>query len=320
VIVPPRRVIEQPPVYEPEYYARPDGAILLGPPQIRDTRTFQPTYVPSAPRLTPHILPTVDIDPSTKHVRFGQKYESVNVDSDDNEEEDDGQGIQMPGYHGRDDHQQTYDGPKFPPTIPHDEGYRNRQYDTLESGAIDWLEQELIARFMSQLQNQQTTVPIRQHRDVISARSSTSSSSDDRSIHCRLLDLLGQDGFQLFIDMGQPIDQDLIQALTREVLEERITQMIGIRSPRESIYVAPPPPAPPPRTTTPTPPPTTVLVDNHHHWPQENGIPTPQPTPPQSPPPQPSKHHPRVVTPEITGKLVLVRMKLNLKKQFFLKI
>ncbi len=309
MIVPPR-VIDQPPpppAYVPEYYTRPDGVILLGPPQIRDTRTFQPTYVPSVHKLTPHILPSVDVDPSTQKVRFGQKSESIRVNLDDNEEEDDGQGIEIPGYHGtKDDHQQTYDGPRFPPTIPHDEGYRNRQYDTLESGAIDWLEQELIARFMSQLQNQQTTVPIRQHRDVISARSSASSSSDDRSIHDRLLDLLGQDGFQLFIDMGQPIDQDLIQALTREVLEERITQMIGFRSPRESIHIAPPPPAPPPRTTTPTST-TTVLVDHHHHWPQENGVPTPQPTPPQSPPPP--IHHPRLVTPEITGQILFVRIK-----------
>ncbi|CAF4582031.1 unnamed protein product [Rotaria sp. Silwood1] len=310
VFVPPRCIIQQsssilpppPPVYEPEYYTRPDGVILLGPPQIRDTRTFQPTYIPSTHKLTPHILPSVDIDSSTKKVRFGQKTETVRVDLDDNDEQedDDGQGIKIPGYHDKkDEYQQTYDGPRFPPTIPHDEGYRNRQYDTLQSGAIDWLEQELIARFMSQLQCRQTTIPIKQHRDIISARSSTSSSSDDPSLHCRLLDLLGQDGFQLIIDMGQPIDQDLIQALTREVLEERIAQMIGFRSPRESIHVLPPP-APPPRTTTPTTS-TTVLIDHHHHWPQENSVPTPQPTPPQSPPPV---HHPRVVTPEITGQEV----------------
>ena len=153
---------------------------------------------------------------------------------------------------------------------------------------------------MSQLQNQHTTVPIRQHRDVLSARSSTSSSSDDRSLHDRLLDLLGRDGFQLFIDMGQPIDQDLIQALTREVLEERISQMIGFRSPRESIHVVPPPPAPPPRTTTPTA--THPVIVDQHPWPQEHSVPTPQPTPPQSPPPPP--RHPRVVTPEITGNVV----------------
>ena len=305
MVVPPRRTIEPspPPCYGPEYYTHPDGVILLGPPQIRDTRTFQPTYVPSGHKLTPHILPSVDVDPSDKKVRFGNKSESVRVglDDEDDDDEDDGQGIEIPGYHGPKDDQPTYDGPRFPPTIPHDEGYRNRQYDTLQSGAIDWLEQELIARFMSQLQSQHATVSVRQHRDIISARSSTSSSSDDRSIHDRLLDLLGQDGFQLFIDMGQPIDQDLIQALTREVLEERIAQMIGFRSPRESIHVVPPPPAPPPRTTTPVST-TTVVVDHHHHWPQEHSVPTPQPTPPQSPPPP--THHPRVVTPEITGQEV----------------
>ena len=289
--------------------------ILLGPPQIRDTRTFQPTYIPSdhkpiphppsQPKLTAQILPSFDFDPSTKKVRFGNKTETVrtdldhNDDDDDDDDDDDGHGIELPGFHRPTEPQPpaTYDGPRFPPTIPHDEGYRNREYDTLQSGAIDWIEQELIARFMSQLQNQQTTVPIRQHQDVISARSSTSSSSDDRSLHDRLLDLLGQDGFQLFIDMGQPIDQDLIQALTREVLEERIAQMIGFRSPRESIQIIQPPPAPPPRTMTPT---TIIPVDNHYHqWPQDHSVPTPQPTPPQSPPPP--VRPPRVVTPEITG-------------------
>ncbi|UJR26403.1 hypothetical protein I4U23_007735 [Adineta vaga] len=320
-IVPPRRITEQPtiihapvppppqPVYEPKYYTRPDGVILLGPPQIRDTRTFQPTYMPSTTKLTPHVLPSVDVDPSATKVRFGNRTESIRFGLDDNEndedeDDDDGHGIEIPGYHGsRDDHQQSYDGPKFPPTIPHDAGYCNRQYDTLQSGAIDWLEQELIARFMSQLQNQQTTISVRQHHDVVSARSSTSTSSDDRSIHDRLLDLLGRDGFQLFIDMGQPIDQDLIQALTREVLEERITQMIGFRSPRESIHVVQPPPAPPPRTITPT---TTTSIPDHHHqhqqhyqWPQDTSVPTPQPTPPHSPPPPTQR--PRVVTPEITA-------------------
>lgn len=305
------------PVYEPEYSPRADGVILLGPPQIRDTRTFQPTYVPSdpkpstprvppPPKLTAQLLPGIDVDPSNKKVRFGNKTETIKVDLDDEdreieeEEDNDGQGIELPGYHTpRDIEKPAYDGPRFPPTIPHDEGYRHREYDVLHTGAIDWIEQELIARFMSQLQSQQTTVPIRQHRDVISARSSTSSSSDDRSLHDRLLDLLGQDGFQIFVDMGQPIDQDLIQALTREVLEERITQMIGFRSPRESIQIVQPPPAPPPRTITPT---NNLPVDSHHHhpWPQDHSVPTPQPTPPQSPPPP--VRPPRVATPEITGK------------------
>jgi hypothetical protein len=293
------------PIYEPEYYANTDGVILLDAPKIRDTRTFQPIYVPSTSTLMPHVLPHTNVDPSSKKVSFDPtiqrtKFDPSDVDDDNDDDDDDGHGIEIPGYHGsKSTEPPTDDGPRFPPTIPHDEGYRHRQYDTLQSGAVDWLEQELIARFMSQLQSQQTTVPIRQHRDVISARSSTSSSSDDRSIHDRLLDLLGKDGFRLFIDMGQPIDQDLIQALTREVLEERISQMIGFRSPRESIQIVAPPPAPPPRSTTPTAT-THVFVDYHHT--QDNSVPTPQPTPPHSPPPPVLR--PRMITPEITGKFV----------------
>lgn len=38
---------------------------------------------------------------------------------------------------------------------------------------------------------------------------------------------IGEHGFQLFVDAGQSIDSDLVQALVREVLEEKISTMIG---------------------------------------------------------------------------------------------
>ena len=292
----PHRIVQPPtpvpiPTYEPEYSPRVDGVILLGPPQIRDTRTFQPIYVPSERRP---IVPVDPPPPPPKEVRF-------DLDRDDrrDEDEEDGQGIELPGYRTpRDTEQVNYDGPRFPPTIPHDEGYRHREYDSLQAGAIDWIEQELIARFMSQLQGQQATVPVRQPRDAASARTSFSSSSDDRSLHDRLVDVLGQDVFQLF-DVGVPVDQDLVQALAREVIEDQITHMLGFRSPRDSIQIAQPPPAPPPRTITPT---TSIPIEPHyqHPWPQDHSVPTPQPTPPSSPPPP--VRPPRVATPEITGR------------------
>ena len=40
-----------------------------------------------------------------------------------------------------------------------------------------------------------------------------------------LVNAIGQQGFQLFVDIGQPVDPDLIQALVREVLEEKISSM-----------------------------------------------------------------------------------------------
>ena len=39
------------------------------------------------------------------------------------------------------------------------------------------------------------------------------------------MNAIGQQGFQLFVDIGQPVDPDLIQALVREVLEEKISSM-----------------------------------------------------------------------------------------------
>lgn len=41
------------------------------------------------------------------------------------------------------------------------------------------------------------------------------------------MDAIGQDGLQLFIDAGRPVDPDLVNALVREVLMEKLTTMIG---------------------------------------------------------------------------------------------
>ncbi|CAF1342788.1 unnamed protein product, partial [Didymodactylos carnosus] len=284
------------------------NAILLARPQVRDTRILQPNYIPSTnqpstleKKLTQNVLPAVDILPSSsKKVRFGQKTETMRHDQDDDDdEEEDGQGVHLPGY--QTDFGPPYDGVKFPPTAQQDQGYQDRKYDHLHTGTVDWLEQELIARFMSQLQSRDPQPPsVKKRHDSL-----TSSESSDHSLHCRLLDVLGQDGFRLFVDMGQPIDQDLIQALTREVLEERIAQMIGYHTPRESIQLVQQP-IPPQRTITPV---TTITTTNHHY---DDGVSTPQPTPPHSPrvPVQP----PIVHTPEITGMNLVYRMRRIFKR------
>lgn len=310
---------------EPQYRNNSNGAVLLAPPQIRDVRHLQPTYdlplsdrpsgkpsprksISSESSVKPAQLrrqtlePTAWMPNSTK-VSFGNKTENIRHydDDDDNDDDDDdagdGVGVVLPGYHGRSTIDRSdYDGPRFPPTIPHDEGYRNRQYDPLEENARNWVEQELIARFMSHLKDQQTTVRTQHPRDLISARSSTSSSSIDRSLHDGLLDLIGQDGFRVFMDVGQNVDQNVIEALTREVLKEQISQMIGTRSPRDSIQ----PPAPPPRSQTPTTAriPVTDYEDEYH---PQNTVETPQNTRPSSPTTPTQIHKPTRITPEITG-------------------
>lgn len=41
------------------------------------------------------------------------------------------------------------------------------------------------------------------------------------------MNIIGPQGLQLFVDFGQPIDQDLIEVLAREVLEEKIASMLS---------------------------------------------------------------------------------------------
>ena len=41
------------------------------------------------------------------------------------------------------------------------------------------------------------------------------------------MNIIGSQGLQLFVDVGQPVDQDLIEVLAREVLEEKIASMLA---------------------------------------------------------------------------------------------
>jgi len=43
------------------------------------------------------------------------------------------------------------------------------------------------------------------------------------------VDALGQSGVQLFVDAGRPVDNELVTALVREVLAEKISAMFAER-------------------------------------------------------------------------------------------
>lgn len=43
------------------------------------------------------------------------------------------------------------------------------------------------------------------------------------------MDAIGRDGLQMFVDMGQPVDARLVDALIKEVLLEKVTTMLGQR-------------------------------------------------------------------------------------------
>ena len=48
-------------------------------------------------------------------------------------------------------------------------------------------------------------------------------------IYLSVADMIGQGGLQLFIDAGQPVDNALIQALVKEVLQEKVGAMLAQR-------------------------------------------------------------------------------------------
>ena len=62
---------------------------------------------------------------------------------------------------------------------------------------------------------------------------------------------LGQDGLQLFVSAGQPVSEDLVQALLREALEERIAGVLGRRTGAQDEQI---PPSSPVQTVVPETP------------------------------------------------------------------
>ena len=107
------------------------------------------------------------------------------------------------------------------------------------------------------------------------------------------VDAIGEQGFQLFVDAGQPLDPDLIQALVREVLEEKIATMINndaIERPINEFKETVRPPQPTPRNIE--------RSSNENLF--INRVETPKPTPTHSPETSPRINRRRLMTPEVT--------------------
>lgn len=49
------------------------------------------------------------------------------------------------------------------------------------------------------------------------------------------MDAIGRDGLQMFVDVGQPVDNSLVNALIKEVLTEKVVTMIGQRPDDEEV-------------------------------------------------------------------------------------
>ncbi|GFO11941.1 talpid3 protein [Plakobranchus ocellatus] len=171
----------------------------------------------------------------------------------DPELEQSGQGLQFPGYEPRS--QAEYSGPSFPPqktghtggagdwmagstqALPPQSQLSDvmaedlKRRDLLERNAVYWLEQELMAQVLSKVM----PIEVGQKPEAENSKDIAASEADGSEISPRedsllVADMIGQGGLQLFIDAGQPVDNALVQALVKEVLQEKVSSMLAARS------------------------------------------------------------------------------------------
>ncbi|NWH78737.1 TALD3 protein, partial [Piaya cayana] len=169
-----------------------------------------------------------------------------------------------------------YNGPLFPPvaSAPQqssdvmDELIQRRE--TIENKLINWVEQEVMARIISEMYPvQKETAP----------HVSTSESDDSETVTSDIVEVAGGGGFQLFVDAGVPVDSEMIRHLVTEALREITETMLGSR---QAATVVP---------ASNDLPSTMIMTESVVPTP----LPTPQATPPQTPPSE--KELPPVKTP-----------------------
>lgn len=173
-----------------------------------------------------------------------------------------------------------YQGPVFPPqalpALPSQDQApiqdHNQQGDLLENRLIEWVEQQLMSRIISEMYRPPPSDPT---QNVLSDQSE----QEDQSFTSDIVEAAGGAGLQLFVDSNALVDSDLIRQLVREVLTEEVNLMLGQRETQG------------PETATPEPEP-----EPHHEDKLVPLVPTPIPTPPQSPI-MPSRDTPPLATP-----------------------
>nr|XP_006817963.1 PREDICTED: TALPID3 protein-like [Saccoglossus kowalevskii] len=258
---------------------------------------------PRRPQLDIQVLPSVDIDSTPPTPAPSDRVSPPKAQVEEKDDMIDGTGISLPGY---DESPSVYHGPPFPPQQPAPQVVAVPSSDVLaeeigrrdlfENRAIEWVEQELMARIISQMRPREEDEP-----DILRPDSPVSSEATDESV---IVDGMGNAGLQLFVDSGHPVSSDLVNALVREVIEEKLAAMLGQQL-ADRQRPRSPPPSPrqvveeqPPRQ--PTPPP---------FIPRER-VSTPVVTPHASPihtPPPPAVRSP-LDTPDVTpeGSIVMV--------------
>ncbi|XP_070834707.1 protein TALPID3 [Chaetodon trifascialis] len=177
-----------------------------------------------------------------------------------------------------------YQGPVFPPqacSASPDQDQAslldiNLQRDVLENRLVEWVEQQLMSRMISEMYRPPPSDPAQ--NDCIDQ-----SESEEQSVTSDIVDAAGGGGLQLFVDSSMAVDSALIRQLIDEVLTEHVALMLGHR---DTLETGPEPGLEPPK---PGP-------GAHHEERPVSLVPTPVPTPSPSVTP-PSAETPPLTTP-----------------------
>ncbi|KAL4237536.1 hypothetical protein ACF0H5_002250 [Mactra antiquata] len=161
-----------------------------------------------------------------------------------NEEEDveTGTGLELPGYQPEELPEEPNYGPAFPPKLPSNDRQLSsdliaadiKRRDLLQNKATEWIEQELMARIITEVYPLKDVEPPGDISHVVS-EISEDSMAEEKEKSMFVMDTIGHRGMQLFVDAGHPVDNTLVNKLVEEVLLEKIRTMLGQRPDSEDI-------------------------------------------------------------------------------------
>lgn len=169
-----------------------------------------------------------------------------------------------------------YQGPLFPPQAPPPLSSPDQvsllgsdlNSDTLENHLVDWVEQQLMSRMISEMYRPPPADPALND-------STDQSERDERSVTSNIVGAAGDAGLQIFMDSNVSVDSDMLKNLVHEVLTETVALMLGHRdSLQPELDPLRPGPGLGPGLGPAAPQEDPVLVPL---------VPTPQATPPSSP-------------------------------------
>ncbi|XP_078313405.1 uncharacterized protein LOC111128961 isoform X2 [Crassostrea virginica] len=220
---------------------------------------------------------------------------------------EDAPGIALPGHHPPspppvEDRHPVFPQQKLldhlnPPVVSDVLAEDIRRRDNLEKKAAEWLQQELLAKMISDLcptEVEEEPAPGLPH---FVDEDSIESEVEDKEQSMFVMDSIGRAGMQLFVDAGQPVDSDLVNNLIRQVLVEKVVTMLGQRPSEEGEGEERAPPKMSATveedmmgTTEPSP---------REYLYSPDQIETPQPTPKATPIASPT----RVISPPVTPEL-----------------